>query len=119
MFKKKKVDERTYHDKEFTRLWNEVNAWAITKTVRDSLATKLAIDLYPEGADKEAEQRHHDKLKKVLLAHIGRYDTQLAILRQFKQQYGDKLQVTKTWDPTSFESSHEIVRNSIKTFFSK
>ena len=74
------------------------------------------IDLYPEGADKEAAKRDAEKAQRLLLCAIGRYD-------DIVNQYNDALTYTcrnTTLDYMPiYSNSHALIENYYKNFYKR
>ena len=75
-----------------------------------------AIDLYPEGADKEAAKRDAEKAKYELLCIIGHYDD---LVRQYKEVVASPNRVTTTYYGRTLQTSHEWIEYCYKDFYKK
>ena len=78
LFNKKKnlANEDTALDKKIKEIENEraMTTYSIRERATRVIICNGAIDIYPEGADKEAAKKEAEKAKEFLLCAIGRYD---------------------------------------------
>lgn len=76
------------------------------------------IDLYPEGADKEAAKEQAEKAKRLLLCAIGRYDD---IVNQYNDALKDiRRNTTLNYMPILENgSSHALIENYYKNFYKR
>ena len=73
-----------------------------------------AIDLYPEGADKEAERRELARAQNRLICVIADYDGRWAELKSYHMTHYTEIQESRqaNWNPDQWPTSHQIVRNA-------
>lgn len=76
------------------------------------------IDLYPEGADKEAAKKKAEKAKELLLCAIGRHDS---IVNQYNDALKDiRRNITLGYMPILENgSSHALIENYYKNFYKR
>ena len=78
LFNKKKnlANVDTALDKRIKEIENEraMTTYSIRERAKRVIICNGAIDLYPEGADKEAAKKEAEKAKEFLLCAIGHYD---------------------------------------------
>ena len=75
-----------------------------------------AIDLYPEGADKEKAKADAEKAKHSLLCIIGHYDD---LVRQYKEVVASPDRNTTTYYGRTLKTSHEWIEYCYKDFYKK
>ena len=93
----------------------EKQSW-LEKCTKRVIVKNGVINLYPEGADKEAAKNESEKAKKTLLAAIGSYDgIRIDILRYIKE-HTDSFVTTTEW-PLDYITSHEIIERTYARFF--
>ena len=73
-----------------------------------------AINLYPEGPDKEAEKRELTRAQNRLICVIADYDGSWAELKSFHIAHYAEIQETRqaSWNPDQWPTSHQLVRNA-------
>lgn len=75
-----------------------------------------AIDLYPEGADKEKAKEDAEKAKYSLLCAIGHYDD---VVRQYKEVVASPNRNTTAYYGRTLQTSHEWIEYVYKNFYNK
>ena len=75
-----------------------------------------AIDLYPEGADKEKAKADAEKAKYSLLCIIGHYDD---LVRQYKEVVASPNRNTTTHYGRTLQTSHDWIEYCYKSFYKK
>ena len=116
---KKPINQDTALDKKIKELDNErlATAFAIRERAKRVIICNGAIDLYPEGADKEAAKRDAEQAKNLLLCSVGHYDD---LLRQYKEALSDKGERNTTvyWTKET-KTSHEWIEMAYEEFWKK
>jgi hypothetical protein len=117
--KKSNLNIDTALDKKIKELDNErlTTAFAIRERAKKVIICNGAIDLYPEGADKEAAKREAEKVKNLLLCSIGHYD-------DLRRQYLEALAENGERNTTAYwtkecKTSHEWVEMAYEEFWGK
>jgi hypothetical protein len=91
LFSKKKnlANVDTALDKRIKEIDNDraITAYSIRERAKRVIICNGAIDIYPEGADKEAAKKEAEKAKEFLLCAIGHYDD---LRRQYLEAIKDK-----------------------------
>jgi hypothetical protein len=117
--KKSNLNTDTTLDKKIKELNNERLAAAFT--IRERAKTVIicngAIDLYPEGADKEAAKREAERVKNLLLCSIGHYDD---LRRQYLEALAENGERNTTiyWTKEC-KTSHEWIEKAYEEFWKK
>jgi hypothetical protein len=75
-----------------------------------------AIDLYPEGADKEKAKADAEKAKHLLLCAIGHYDD---LVRQYKEVCASPDRNTTAYYGRTIQTSHELIERAYKDFYKR
>lgn len=89
----------------------------LEKRVEKVIICNGVIDLYPEGADKEAAKRDAEKAKELLLCAIGRYD---GIVNQYNAALTRTCRnTTLAYMPIPPGSSHALVEDYYKKFYKR
>lgn len=88
----------------------------LEERVEEVIICNGVIDLYPEGADKEAAKKKAEKAKELLLCAIGRYDG-------IVNQYNDALvstgrNTTLDYMPI-YPNSHALIEDYYKNFYKR
>lgn len=117
--KKSNLNTDTALDKKIKELDNErlTTAFAIRERAKKVIICNGAIDLYPEGADKEAAKREAERVKNLLLCSIGHYD-------DLRRQYLEALTENGERNTTVYwtrecKTSHEWVEMAYEEFWKK
>lgn len=121
MFGKKNVVVETATDRKMQELWLEglEASSTLEERAHKVIERNGVIDLYPEGADKEAAKRDAEEAKRLLLCAIGHYDSVIAeITRLYKEHKGD-LVVRSEYRPDRWCSSHDKVEMAYRNYFNR
>lgn len=117
--KKSNLNTDTALDKKIKELNNErlTTAFAIRERAKKVIICNGAVDLYPEGADKEAAKREAERVKKLLLCSIGHYDD---LRRQYLEALAEngERNTTVYWTKEC-KTSHEWVEMAYEEFWKK
>ena len=119
MFFKKKSNSNidTALDKKIKELHSErvATAYVIRERAKNVIICNGAIDIYPEGADKEAARVKAENAKKLLLCSIGHYDD---LRRQYLEALAEngERNTTALWTKECM-TSHEWVEMAYKEFW--
>jgi hypothetical protein len=121
MFFKKKSNPNidTALDKKIKELHGErlATAYTIRERAKKVIICNGAIDLYPEGADKEAARVKAENAKKLLLCSIGHYDD---LRRQYLEALAENGERNTTVHWTrECKTSHEWVEMAYEEFYKK
>ena len=121
LFNKKKnpINTDTALDKKIKELDNErlVTAYSIRERAKKVIICNGAIDLYPEGADKEAAKREAERVKNLLLCSIGHYDD---LRRQYLEALAENgARNTTVYWTKECKTSHEWVEMAYEEFWKK
>jgi hypothetical protein len=121
LFNKKKsnFDTDTALDKKIKALHAERLATAnvIKERAKRIIICNGVIDLYPEGADKEAAKQSAERAKHLLLCSIGHYDD---IRRQYLEALAENGERNTTYYLTKeCKTSHEWVDMAYEEFWKK
>ena len=116
---KRPINQDTALDKRIKEINNErlASAYSIRERAKRVIICNGAIDLYPEGADKEKAKRDAEKAKEILLCAVGHYDD---LLRQYKEamsQEGER-NTTAYWSKET-KTSHEWIEMAYEEFWKK
>ena len=116
---KRPINQDTALDKKIKELDNErlATAFTIRERAKRVIICNGAIDIYPEGADKEKAKRDADKAKESLLCAVGHYDD---LLRQYKEalvEEGERN--TTTYWTKETNTSHEWIEMAYEEFYKK
>lgn len=112
--KKSNLNVDTALDKKIKELNNErlATAFTIRERAKKVIICNGAIDLYPEGADKEAAKREAERVKNLLLCSIGHYDD---LRRQYLEALTERGERNTTVHWTKeCKTSHEWVEMAYK-----
>ena len=119
-FKKKRpINQDTTLDKKIKTLNDErlSTAYSIRERAKRVIICNGAIDLYPEGADKEAAKKVAENAKHLLLCSIGHYDD---LRRQYLNAFAEKGERNTTIHWTKeCKRSHEWVEMAYEEFYNK
>lgn len=103
------------HDR-YNDMWNNLTeiSFALQDAALYVRKVMNAIELYPEGPDKEAEKRELVQAKERLIYAIADYDGRRAELTNFYLSHLSELEGTRQidWRPSQWPTSHQIVRNA-------
>ena len=116
---KRPINKDTALDKKIKEINNKrlASAYSIRERAKRVIICNGAIDLYPEGADKEKAKRDAEKAKEILLCAVGHYDD---LLRQYKEamsQEGER-NTTACWSKET-KTSHEWIEMAYEEFWKK
>ena len=113
----RKKNEGAWNHIGYMDMWNSLTekSFVIEEAVDYVRRVMKAVEVYPEGPDKEAEKRELAHAKELLICAVADYDGQLAELRSFYENHYDDLKYTKQadWRPSQRPTSHQIIRNCI------
>lgn len=119
-FKKKKTNNQdTPLDKKIKEVDGErlATAFTIRERAKKVITCNGAIDLYPEGPDKEAAKKEAEKAKYLLLCSIGHYDN---LRREYLNALAEKGERNTTIHWTKeCKRSHEWVEMAYEEFWKK
>lgn len=107
----------TMQDKKIKELAYDISEEGarITDYATKVIVRNGAIELYPEGVDKEKAKKDAQSAKIHLLCAIGAYDD---LVRQYKEALTSSLErVTTLHYSAKYLTSHEIVENAYKYFY--
>ena len=117
--KKSNLNTDTALDKKIKELHGErlATAYTIRERAKKVIICNGAIDLYPEGADKEAAKREAERVKNLLLCSIGHYDD---LRRQYLETLAEngERNTTVHWTKEC-KTSHEWVEMAYEEFWKK
>jgi hypothetical protein len=117
--KKSNLNTDTALDKKIKELDNErlATAFTIRERAKTVIVCNGAIDLYPEGADKEAAKKEAERVKNLLLCSIGHYDD---LRRQYLEALAEngERNTTVYWTKEC-KTSHEWVEMAYEEFWKK
>jgi hypothetical protein len=117
--KKLPINTDTILDKKIKELNNErlTTAFAMRERAKKVIICNGTIDLYPEGADKEAAKREAEKAKNLLLCSIGHYDD---LRRQYLEALAEngERNTTVYWTKEC-KTSHEWIEMAYEEFWKK
>lgn len=88
----------------------------LEKRVEKVIICNGVIDLYPEGADKEAAKRDAEKAKELLLCAIGRYD---GIVNQYNAALTSTCRITTLAYMPIPPNSHTLIEDYYKKFYKR
>ena len=117
LFKKKNKPTPTFQDKKVYGLQEDrLTAYRrLQERAEKVIICNGAIDLYPEGADKEKAKRDAEKAKFSLLCAIGVFDD---LVRQYQTALDEPYErVTTTYYGRECATSHEIIERAYKAFY--
>ena len=116
---KRPINQDTTLDKKIKELHDErlTTAYSIRERAKKVIICNGAIDLYPEGADKEKAVRDAEAAKYSLLCAIGHYD-------DLRRQYLEALAENGERNTTAYwtkecKTSHEWVEMAYEEFWKK
>jgi len=120
LFKKKSTKPTsTFQDKKLYELQEDrLTAYRrLQERAEKVIICNGAIDLYPEGADKEKAKRDAEKAKYSLLCAIGVYDD---LVNQYQRAFDEPYErVTTTYYGRECATSHEIIEKTYKNFYKR
>ena len=115
--KKRQLNSYDVHMKELYDTIHEARDRLIAKT-QAVITKKAVIDLYPEGADKQAAIKTLDDAKFSLLCAIGYYDGRLnEACQYYTNNYNNFSQYWAT--PNCYAKSHDIIEIAYRDYFKK
>ena len=85
--------------------------------VESIIVANSVINLYPEGADKNAAIKNAEAKKQLLLVAIGSYDDLMRIYNELLH-IEEKREVTANWI-NNFDTSHQIVEIAYRNFWKR
>ena len=109
----------TMQDKKVKELAYDISEESarITDYATKVIVRNGAIELYPEGADKEKAKKDAQSARMLLLSAIGVYDD---LIRQYKEALASNYErVTTLHYSAKYLTSHEIVENVYKNFYTR
>ena len=116
---KRPANQETALDKKIQTINNErlATGFSIRERAKKVIICNGAIDLYPEGADKEKAKRDADKAKEILISAVGHYDD---LLRQYKEALSEEGErnTTTYWTKEAM-TSHEWIEMAYEEFYKK
>ena len=116
---KRLINQDTALDNKIKELNNErlATAHKIRERAKQVIICNGAIDLYPEGADKEKAKRDAEHAKQLLLCSVGHYDD---LLRQYKEALAEEGErnTTAYWTKET-KTSHEWIEFAYEEFWKK
>ena len=116
---KRPINQDTALDKKIKEIDNErlTTAFSIRERAKRVIICNGAIDLYPEGADKDKAKRDAEKAKEILLCAVGHYDD---LLRQYKEAFSQEGErnTTAYWSKDA-KTSHEWIEMAYEEFWKK
>lgn len=114
MFGFKKIEipnNTTYMD-----MWNSLTETSFVVKDAAVYVRKVmnAINLYPEGPDKEAERRELARAQNRLICVIADYDGKWSDLKSYHITHYAEIQESRqaSWNPDLLPTSHQLVRNA-------
>lgn len=123
MFGKRKKEKNVnkYYDEKFEEYLNQLEdaAWNLQKVVEEVLVKKDAVEVYPEGPDKEKAKQDLEKAKYSLICHVGAVDARQQEAIDYYTTHFDKLKEFNYKHPNKYFTSHEIIENTIKNYYRK
>lgn len=123
MFKKNKKKEsvnQIYAD-HFEEYLNKLQTamWNLQDAVEEVLKKKDAVEVYPEGPDKEQAKQDLEKVKQSLICRVGYMDgRQQEAIDYYTAQF-DKLEEFNYKHPNKYPTSHELIENEVKNYYHK
>lgn len=113
--KKRRINIYDIRIKELYDAVHEARDRLIAKT-QAAITKKAVIDLYPEGADKQAAIKALDDAKYSLLCAIGYYDERLNEACQYYANNNGNFD--ECWaTPNNFAKSHDIIEYAYRHYF--
>ena len=116
---KRLINQDTALDNKIKELNNErlATAHKIRERAKRVIICNGAIDIYPEGADKEKAKRDAEQAKHLLLCSVGHYDD---LRRQYLNAFAEKGErnTTAYWTKEC-KRSHEWVEMAYEEFYKK
>lgn len=118
MFGKKNQPEKTALDLAIENKIEELyEANALLQGRTETVIIKSgALQLYPDGADKNAATKDLNEAKYSLLCGIGHYDDVLNQLKNLMRKDGERV-TTLHWTASNHPTSHEVIENTYRNFF--
>jgi hypothetical protein len=92
--------------------WKEVERRAEQVLIRNG-----AIEMYPEGADKEKAKKDAESAKRILISAVAVYDD---LCNQYKKAFEEPFERVTTKDYKCIcKPSHEIIEDCYKNFYKR
>lgn len=118
MFKKKTKIINLYAEKYENIVDQYLQAqMSVQSRAETSLVKKLAVEVYPEGPDKQAAQRDLDEVQQSLICAIGSMDARRQEMIDFYITNFEKIKDENYKNPQFYSKSHETVEFAIKMFY--
>ena len=122
MFNKKKIKEENinkYYDEKYTEYVSLFKT--AQQNLRDSaenvLTKKLAVEIYPEGADKEQAKQDLEKAQHSLICHIGAMDARRQEMLEYYTKWYEELKPFNWRSPYDYGTSHETIECVVTNFY--
>lgn len=122
MFGKKNNKEENvnkYYDEKYTeyvRLFKDAQE-NVRGGVENVLTKKLAIEVYPEGADKERAKQDLEKAQHSLICHVGAMDARRQEMLEYYTKWYEKLKPFNWRSPYDYGTSHETIECAVKNYY--
>ena len=114
-FKKKKVEQETYEDKQLIKLLYDCYEAMdkLKEQVLQTIITNNVVELYPDGADKNKAIKDSEHEKRMLLCCVATYDLKRTNYINYFEETRDKRVTTKNYTRDVAES-HKVIEQTYK-----
>ena len=118
MFKKHRTIVNLYAEKYENIVDQYLQAQtSVQSRAEASLIKKLAIEVYPEGADKQAAQKELDEAQRSLICAIGAMDARRQEMIDYYTTNFEKIKDENYKSPQFYPKSHDTVEFAIQCFY--
>lgn len=114
-FKKKKVEQETYEDKQLIKLLYDCYEAMdkLKEQVLQTIITNNVVELYPDGADKNKAIKDSEHEKRMLLCCVATYDLKRTNYINYFEETRDKRVTTKNYIRDVVES-YKVIEQTYK-----
>ena len=123
MSKKNKVKSINLYAEEYERkdyAFQSARLSVFSRT-EEVIMKKLAVDIYPDGPDKQRAQDELDKAQQRLIVSIGAMDARKQELIEYYTSNFEKIKESfyGLRDPRDYGTSHEVVECTVRNFYKR
>lgn len=121
LWKRKEKNVKKYYDEKLEEYLSQLEhaMWDLQKVVKEVLTKKLAVEVYPEGADKEQAKQDLAKAQRSLICHVGAVDARRQEAIDYYNTHLDSLKDFNYKHPSLYSTGHQVIENTIKSYYDK
>ncbi len=123
MLKKNKVKQINLYAEEYDRKENAFieTRFSIMSRTEEVIIKRLAVDMYPEGPDKQTAQNELNNAQQRLIKSIGAMDARRQELIDYYTTNLEKIKESSynLRDPHDYSTSHALIETIIRNFYKR